>query len=584
MSSFRKWWGSRRVSPSPPLQETYTLGDFSIDDYRPIKVICIGAGFSGILCAIRLRQKVPNIDLKIYEKADGIGGTWRANKYPGAACDVPAPAYQFSFEAESQWSELFATGPEILANMERVVDKHKIRQYFHFQHELTHAKWDQGSGKWTVRIRHDGSEFEESCDVLLLCIGSLSRWHWPDIDGLKDFGGTLVHSAQWNVGDSAWEDGVKDWGDKTVGIIGNGSSGIQIAAAVHPKVKRMVNYARAKTWISPSFGTSATVTQLGREMPEGDRSFTDAEREKLSDPAVFKEFRHAIEQEMNSFHSLIIRDSELQKLFKETFIASMTKETASKPSLLEKILPQWSVFCRRLTPCAGYLKALCADNTTYETTPIKRVTPTGIELADGRHDSLDVLVCATGFDVSYHYPFDVVGRNGLTLNQRWSPYAEAYMSLAVDGFPNMFLVYGPGSGLNTATILVLLENQVQYVAKAVKKIQRERLRSMEAKKEATADWTEHRKAYFPKTVYMDECNSWYKAADGTVVGLWPGSALHAIRALAEPRWEDYEYERIDKTSNRLHWLGSGETVNERTGTGDLAWYLNSPDVPPIPED
>ncbi|KAJ7457359.1 FAD/NAD-P-binding domain-containing protein [Mycena latifolia] len=595
---FRKWT-TRRSSATPstpapaPFEEPYSTGDLSIDDYRPVKVICIGAGFSGILCAIRFRQKVPNLDFKIYEKADGVGGTWRANKYPGAACDVPSHCYQFSFEEESQWSGLFSTGPEILANMERIVDKYKIRKYINLQHELTHAKWDAPSGKWTVRIRHEGKEFEDSCDVLLLCIGSLDRWHWPDIEGLKEFGGTLVHSAQWNVGEGSWEEGVKDWGDKTVGVIGNGSSGIQIASAIHPKIKRMVNYARAKTWISPAFGTAAAMTHLGRGFSESDMNFTDEEREKLKDPKVFKEFRHAVEHDMNSFHALIIRESEIQKESRKAFEESMKKETASKPDLLEKILPQWSVFCRRLTPCAGYLKALCADNTTYETTPIKRVTRTGIELTDGRHDDLDVLVCATGFDVSYHYPFDVVGRGGVTLNDRWSPYAEAYLSLAVDGFPNMFLIYGPGSGLNTASILVLLENQVQYVVKAVHKLQRERLKSMEPKKEATADWTEHR-----RTVYTDECNSWYKAADGTVVGLWPGSALHAIRTLAEPRWEDYEYEFIDKTRNRLHWLGAGHTENERTKTGDckarlslktrliylkVAWYLNAPDVPPIPE-
>ncbi|KAJ7101221.1 FAD/NAD-P-binding domain-containing protein [Mycena belliarum] len=569
--------------PAPTFEEPYTTGEFSVDDYRPIKVICIGAGFSGILSAIRFRQKVPNLDFKIYEKADGVGGTWRANRYPGAACDVPAHCYQFSFEDQSQWSGVFSTGPEILANIERVVDKYKVRQYINLEHELTHAKWDAPSGKWTVRIRYAGEEFEESCDVLLLCIGSLSRWRWPEIEGLKEFGGTLLHSAQWDVGNSTWEEGVKDWGDKTVGIIGNGSSGIQIVAALHPKIKRMVNYARGKTWISPPFGTGTVNAVLGRDVADSNLTFTDEDLQKLKDPEQFKAFRHAVENDMNSYHALIIRESEAQKEAKQKFKANMIQQTAKKPELLEKILPDWSVFCRRLTPGVGYLAALSSDNTIYETTPIKRVTRTGIELADGRHDDLDILVCATGFDVSYHYPFDIVGRGGVTLNERWSPYAEAYLALAVDSFPNLFLIYGPGSGLNSASSLVLLENQVNYVVKAVLKLQRERLKSMEPKKEATADWTQHMRAYFPRTVYMDECNSWYKASDGTVVGLWPGSGLHAIRALAEPRWEDYEYEPIDKTRNRLHWLGAGQTENERTGTGDLAWYLDAPDVPPIPK-
>ncbi|KAJ7196375.1 FAD/NAD-P-binding domain-containing protein [Mycena pura] len=553
----------------PRVEKPYSTGDFSIDDYRPIKVICIGAGFSGILSAIRFQQKVSNLDFKLYEKADGVGGTWRANRYPGIACDVPSHC--------SQWSGLFPTGSEILANIERIVDKYKIRKYMNFQHELTHAKWDASAGQWTVRIRHGNQEFEDLCDVLLLCVGSLSRWHWPEVEDLKEFGGTLVHSAQWDVAD-----GGASWADKTVGIIGNGSSGIQIATALHPKIKKMVTYARAKTWISPPFATKPLMTYLERDLTDTNLTLSDMDREKLKDPKRFKSFRHAIEHDMNAFHALSISGSEMQKQTQKALEENMRRCTAAKPGLLQKMLPTWSVFCRRLTPCEGYLEALCADNTTYETTPIKRVTRAGIELADGRVDELDVLVCATGFDGSFHYPFDVVGRGGITLNQRWSPYAEAYLSLAVDGFPNMFLVYGPGSGLNTASILVLMESQVQYIVKAVQKLQAERLKSMEPKKAATADWTEHRRAYFPKTVYVEHCNSWYKTPDGTVIGLWPGSALHAIRTLANSRWEDYEYESIDKTRNRLHWLGGGNTKNEET-TGDLAWYLDAPDVPPIPE-
>ncbi|KAJ7622059.1 FAD/NAD-P-binding domain-containing protein [Roridomyces roridus] len=580
----RKTTQSKDDGPKSATASAYTAPEFSIDAYRPIKVICIGAGFSGILAAIRFQQKVPNLELNIYEKEDAIGGTWRANRYPGAACDVPSHCYQFSFEDQSQWSGMFSTGPEILANMERVVDKYKIRKYITLKHELTHAKYDEGTGKWTVRIRRgeDGKEFEEECDVFMLCIGSLNRWHWPEIDGLKDFKGKLVHSAQWDVGEGTWEEGVKDWGDKTVGVIGNGSSGIQIVAAIHPKIKKLVNYSRAKTWICPAFGAGATMDNLGRDSSNTDPRFTAEELEMLKDPKRFAEFRHITEHEMNKLHPMSIRDSEVQKAVRKLFEDHMKQVLAPKPGLYEKIVPEWSVFCRRLTPCAGYLEALAAENTTYETTPIKRITAKGVELTDGRHDDLDVLVCATGFDVSYHYPFEIVGRGGTTLNERWAAGAEAYLSIAVDSFPNMFLMYGPGSGLNAAGIIVMIEAQMGYIVKAVQKLQSERLKSIEVKKAATADWSEHMQAYFPKTVYLDSCHSWYKTPEGRIIGLYPGSALHSLKALANPRWEDYDYERIDKTHNRLYWLGDGQTENERTQTGDLAWYLNNVDVPPIP--
>ncbi|KAI0701861.1 FAD/NAD-P-binding domain-containing protein [Cytidiella melzeri] len=558
----------------------YRPPNFNIDDYRPLKVRCIGAGFSGILCALRFRQNIPHLDFKIYEKQAGVGGTWYANQYPGVACDVPSHCYQFSFEDHSQWSNFYSSGSEIQANIERVVDKYKLREYIHLKHVLSHAKWDESTGKWTLSVRRGADnvagEFEETCDILLLCVGSLNRWHWPNIKGLKDFGGPVVHTAEWLLDEKSIE-------GKRVGIIGNGSSGIQAVAAVHPKALRLVNYVRQKTWIAPDFCVNETRALLGRKPDDDNQVFTAEELQKLKDPHNARDFRHALEHNMNVFHAVSLRNSDMQQQTRAMFEADMKKHLAKKPELFEKILPDFSVFCRRLSPGNGYLEALCADNTTYETTPIKRITRTGIELEDGRHNNLDVIVAATGFDVSYHYPFDVVGRNGVKLNDRWTPYAEAYLSIAVDGFPNLFHMYGPGSGLNTGTIISMLENQAVYISKCAMKLQRERLKCMEPKKEAMRDWTQHMRNYFPKTVYTDKCNSWYSADDGTVVGLWPGSNLHAINSLAHPRWEDYEYERLDNTTNRLFWLGDGQTVNENTMKGDLAWYLEKPDVPPIPQ-
>ncbi|KAI0750547.1 FAD/NAD(P)-binding domain-containing protein [Irpex lacteus] len=577
------------ISPQPQLNRPpafnvdafYKPPEFNIDEYRPMKVRCIGAGFSGVLCALRFRQKIRNLDFKIYDKQDGIGGTWVANKYPGIACDVPSHCYQFSFEDQSQWSKFYSPGTEIQANIERVVDKYKLREYIHLRHELTFAQWNQTSGKWTIRIRHimddaqDSEEFEETCDILLLCVGSLHRWQWPNIPGLKNFGGTLVHSAEWDA-DEKLIDG------KRVGVVGNGSSGIQIVATIHPKVKTLVNYARQKTWIAPDFAIQETMNLLGRDPEDTDHTFKAEELERFKDPEEARRFRHAVEHGMNVFHMVSVRDSEMQKHVRGLFEADMKKRLAKKPELLSQIVPDFSVFCRRLTPGNGYLEALCAENTTYETTPITRITTTGIELEDGRHNDLDVLVLATGFDVSFKYPFEIIGQHDVELNERWNPYPEAYMSMAVDGFPNMFLIYGPGSGLNTGTIISMLEHQAMYAAKCAMKLQRERLKSMVPKPDATRDWMQHMRHYFPKTVYMDKCKTWYTAKDGTVVGLWPGSNLHANNALEHPRWEDYEYTQADETSNRLFWLGDGQTVNERHMTGDLAWYLDNADVPPVP--
>ncbi|RDX43037.1 FAD/NAD(P)-binding domain-containing protein, partial [Lentinus brumalis] len=177
----------------------------AIDGYRPIKVIVIGAGFSGILAGIRFPQKVPNVDLTIYEKSAGVGGTWYNNRYPRVACDVPAHCYQFSFEDKRDWSSFYAPGHEIQQHLQDVVDKYKVMRYIKLTHEVVHARYDEATCKWHVRIRRakagsetEFEEFEDVADVLLTAFGALSRWKWPDIAGMKDFKGELYHTAQFD--------------------------------------------------------------------------------------------------------------------------------------------------------------------------------------------------------------------------------------------------------------------------------------------------------------------------------------------------------------------------------------------------
>ncbi|KAI0057669.1 FAD/NAD-P-binding domain-containing protein [Artomyces pyxidatus] len=578
--SFFSWIGAS--------SKQYQAGDFSVDDYRRMKVVCIGAGYSGIIAGIRFSQKVPNLDLTIYEKAAGIGGTWWSNKYPGLSCDIPSHCYQLTFEENTQWSGFYAPGHEILAYLHRVVEKYKLMRFIRLSHELTHARWDEPSGQWHLRIRRGdtGEAFDDTADVLYLGTGCLSRWRWPDIPGLGDFKGRVVHSAQWDVSEGRWEEGVQDWGDKRVGVVGNGSSGIQIVAALQPKVRAITNFVRGKTWIAASFSVRRLLELVGRTPESTDFQFTEADRESFKDPAFYKEFRHAVEDDLNSVSQVTIRGSEMQKAAAAAFKEDMVKKLENKPELIEKILPEWSVCCRRLTPGPGYLEALCSDNATLETTPISRITATGATLSDGTHRALDVLVCATGFDTSYQLPFPVLGRDGRALNDRWAARAEAYLTLAVDGFPNLFLGAGPNSGVNSGSLLVVFERQALYAVRATLKLQRERLRTLEVKAHAVRDWREYMDAFFPKMVYSDPCHSWYKNAEGKVVGLWPGTCLHAVRTLAEPRWEDFDYEPLEKTGNRFYWLGDGQTHNERAMTGDRAWYLNDEeiDIPPVPAD
>ncbi|KAI0761050.1 hypothetical protein BD413DRAFT_617293 [Trametes elegans] len=578
-----------------PQTSLYEIGDFCIDEYRPIKVVVIGAGFSGITAGVRFPQKIPGLDLTIYEKSAGVGGTWYNNKYPGLACDIPAHCYQLTFEEKRDWSSLYAPGAEIRAYLQGIADKYKLERYLKLQHEVLRAQYDEPAGKWRLRVRRpspDGAgaaeEFDDSADVLVTAVGSLSRWKWPDIDGLHDFKGELHHSAGFDVeAQSTWQEA---WKDKRVGIIGVGSSALQLVPALQPRVKKIVNYVRGQTWLSSPFASTTFVELLGRDAKNPvDYRFTAEELERFrSDPEFYAQFRFALETEINSLHSSTIRGTPMQLQAQDFIRNSMKAKLAKKPWIAEKLIPDFPVACRRLTPGPGYLEALCEDNVDFVSAPIKRITEHGIETADGKHQDLDVLFCATGYDTTFQLPFKIIGRDGLDLNDKWSPHPVSYLSIAVDGFPNMFMSFGPNSGVGSGSLLALFEYQIGYAVQAVAKMQRERLKSMEVKARAVRDFDQYIDAYFPKTVYSEKCRSWYKMGkeEGRVAGLWPGSTLHALKTLSNPRWEDYEYELADPVENRLHWLGDGQTHDEKALTGDRAWYLRKPflDIPPVPTD
>ncbi|KAI0763006.1 FAD/NAD(P)-binding domain-containing protein [Fomes fomentarius] len=587
------------IAPEPHSMgpQVFTLGDFAIDEYKPIKVVVIGAGFSGILAGIRFPQKIPNVDLVIYEKSAGVGGTWFNNRYPGIACDVPAHCYQYTFEDKRDWSAFYAPGHEIQAHLEDVVDKYKVRKYIKLRHEVVHARYDEPTGKWHIRIRRprensdELEEFEDVADMLVTAFGAISRWKMPDFEGAETFKGELHHTAGWNPEEKTWVEAAEKWKDKRVGVIGVGSSAIQTVAALQPRVAKVANYVRGQTWLALPFAREMVSDLVGRDSvaPEDNLVFTPEEVQRFTtDDKYFWNFRRTLEVDMNSQHSYTQKGSKLSKELEEKFRKSMMEKLANRPDIAERLVPSFSVSCRRLTPGPNYLEALCSDNVDFVTTSIKRFTENGIETEDGDHQELDIVFCATGYDTSWQLPFDIIGRNGVNLNEKWKPHPTSYLSMCVDEFPNMFMCLGPNSILGAGLVLPVLEYTVMYAVQVTAKMQRERLKSIEAKPEVVRAFDDYIESYFPRTVYSENCRSWYKCgkAEGRIVGLWPGSGLHALKALEHPRWEDYIYEKPDNVENPLHWLGDGQTFNEKNLTGDRAWYLSEEfiDPPPIPQD
>jgi hypothetical protein len=274
------------------------------------------------------------------------------------------------------------------------------------------------------------------------------------------------------------------------------------------------------------------------------------------------------------------------------FSDDMRSRLSKKPEIAEKVLPDFSVGCKRLTPGPGFLEALTEDNVDFISKPIRRVVPQGVELEDGTVVELDVLVCATGFRPMAAPVFPVVGLNGATLKNRFDPYPESYMRLAVDGFPNHFMMLGPNSGVGSGSLTKIIESLGDYIVKCIRKLQKENIAAMHIKRRRVDDFNAYAQSYFRRTVYLDNCKSWYRKGD-RIFALWPGSTLHAVETLRSPRWEDYEYEYATSdedpiSSNRLSWLGNGWSCLQLEKDGDMSYYIEPEfvDFPshPLPEE
>ncbi|KAH6880730.1 flavin-binding monooxygenase [Thelonectria olida] len=534
-----------------------------------MKVIVIGAGISGILASIRLPRRIPNLDLVVYDKNPEVGGTWYENKYPGIACDIPAHVYQASFEPNPNWSQFYASGNEILEYWKGIVAKYDVRKYMKLSHKIIEARFNEAESKWHVKVENclTGDVLEDSCDVLYACIGALNDWKWPEIPGLQSFKGRLLHSAAW---DESW-----DATGLNVAVIGSGSSAIQIVPALQPKAKHLDNYVRGQAWIAPPI---AEAEVRKHTLTESNFHFTPEELSTFNEkPEVLLEYRKKLDSEIQSMTKVTLRGSFSEKAAAD-FTANMRAKLAKKPEILDKILPSFMPGCRRITPGPGYLEALVEDNVSFVSEAICGVTEDGIMTIDGQLRKVDAIICATGFDTSFTKRFPIYGVGGMDLASKWQEYPDTYISLSTRGAPNLFIAHGPNSGLGVGSLSIVLERTCDYVCNVVAKMQKDRIATIQPKQEACDLFVDYCKQYFEKTVFTLPCRSWYKrgTTDGPVSALWPGSALHYVKTLEKPRFEDYDFTYVG--GNKVAWLGDGFTVCERDDVVGKSKYLDPENV------
>lgn len=442
--------------------------------------------------------------------------------------------------------------------------KYSADRFIKLSHEITFCSWDARTCKWTVYVKDlaTNKTIEDTCDVLISARGNLNTPRWPEIPGFKSFEGEVMHSAAWNE--------EYDFENKRVGVVGTGSSAIQIVPGLQRiSGTRVSNFARSRTWISPSFGQQLWDKHgfEGFEIPQ------DLKKKFEEEEGFYEKFRLAVEEDGNAIHGVTIKGTKIQIEAKEMFEKHMRERLKEHPEIFEKLVPDFSPGCRRLTPGPGYLEALTKENVEFVTSAITKVTEKGVVTEDGRTHELDALVCATGFHVSTAPPFPVLGSNGKSLKEKWSERPVTYLSHSIAGFPNMWTMLGPNAAIGSGSLTMMIESVGDYIVKAIRKVQKENIASMTVKEARETDFTGYVDKYFKGTVFGEGCSSWYKKEmDGAkvVTGLWPGSSLHCRETLRSPRWEDFEYTYGEE--NQLAWLGNGWSVNEMEGR-HLAWYL-----------
>jgi cation diffusion facilitator CzcD-associated flavoprotein CzcO len=475
------------------------------------RLAVIGAGMSGILAAIELR-KAGMDDFTVYEKAERLGGTWRDNTYPGLSCDVPSHLYSYSFEPNAEWSHRFSPGAEIQAYLEGVAAKYEVEQFIAYGKEVTRAEFS--GGKWHLETGDGGRDI---VDFVIAATGVLHRPAYPDIEGLESFAGACFHSARWDHGVALR--------DKRVGIIGTGSTAIQIVPAIVDEVSRVSLFQRTAQWILPIANPA---------FAEEEKAAFRRRPELMGE--IYAELR---ERWQNSFARAVIGDREQMRPLEEACQANLDDSIAD-PELKKRLTPDYQVACKRLVLSDAFYPAIQKPAAELVTAAIERVEPGGVRCAEGTLHELDVLVLATGFQAhNFMRPMAVVGRDGVTLDEAWAHANEAHRSVAVPGFPNFFMMVGPNSPIGNFSLIMISEMQLSYILQLIELVRSGQCREVSPKAEAAARFNADVREAMKGTVWVSGCQSWYLDANGNPA-MWPWSFEQFEQDMRRPDLDEYD--------------------------------------------
>jgi cation diffusion facilitator CzcD-associated flavoprotein CzcO len=479
------------------------------------RCVIIGAGMAGLLAAVKL-QEAGLTDFTVYEKADRLGGTWRENTYPGIACDVPSHLYTYTFAPNADWSQMFAPGDEILRYFSSVAAEHGIDKYVRYGTEVRRLHHSEADGRWHIETS-DGRT--DQADIVIAATGVLHHPLLPDIPDLDTFAGATFHSSQW--------DHDVELDGRRVGLVGTGSSGVQIVGALADRVGEIRLFQRTPQWI----------------MPMENRPFDDDDRARFrADPSLMTKLRASLTQRFSDgFSDAVVDDGSPQlQLIEDTCLAHL-EDSVTDPVLREQLRPDYRAACKRLVHSASFYGAIQHPNSVLVTEGIERLEPSGVRTTDGKLHELDVLVFATGFRVDrFLRPMEVEGRGGITLDGVWGDHPWAYLSVSVPGFPNLFLINGPNGPVGNFSLIDVAEMQFGYVMQLIELVRAGVARHISASEAAAERFEAERVAATKTTIWSTGgCKSWYLDPRG-VPSVWPWGFDRFREVMSAPDLADYD--------------------------------------------
>ena len=483
-------------------------------EQQPVRhqIVILGAGMSGLCTAVQLKRAGQH-DFVILEKSEGLGGTWWANRYPGAHVDVPSPLYSFTFAPNPTWTRRFAAAAEIRAYMQGVSAHFGVQPHIRLAQTVRDARFDEATGLWRI-CTAQGQVFESQ--FFVCSTGPLSLPRWPDIPGIDTFAGTRLHSAAW--------DGSVDLQGQRVALIGTGSTAAQLLAPLAQRAAAVTLFQRTANWV----------------LPRIDRPYGALDRALAQWPAYSTAVRafwyHLLEWGRRGFDDGTLARSGMLRTA-EIHLRRQVPDEA----LRHKLRPTYALGCKRIIYANDYYPALLQPHVSLVTDAIQRIVADGVVTADGQHHKTDVLVCATGFDVQHALSgVTITGRRGQTLAEAWADGPEARLGLTVAGFPNLFLMLGPNTATGHTSTLLFIEPGVRWALRAMQQVQQRGARFIDLKPAVMRAFNDALQARLKGSVWS-QCRSWYRADSGRHIAIWPGFTGEYVRAVAAQEWSDFDF-------------------------------------------